>query len=139
MRPPTGYDGFSSLHVERDASVIKPENIVSGVTILGVTGTKHNPTILTKTLSSESPNIDTPSYPNDCYSQVQYVVDSSVIRPENIKQGISILGISGNYKCANAGSAEYTELITTNEHGDEFVHGLKFSLAGMGVPDLAFS
>ena len=39
LTPPTGYDGFSSVAVTVDPTVIKPENIKAGVTILGVLGT----------------------------------------------------------------------------------------------------
>lgn len=39
LTPPTGYDGFSSVAVTVDSTVIKPENIKAGVTILGVLGT----------------------------------------------------------------------------------------------------
>lgn len=39
LTPPTGYDGFSSVAVTVDPTVIKPENIRKDVTLLGVTGT----------------------------------------------------------------------------------------------------
>lgn len=39
LTPPTGYDGFSSVDITVDSTVIKPENIKAGITILGVTGT----------------------------------------------------------------------------------------------------
>lgn len=39
VTPPTGYDGFSSVAITVDSTVIKPENIKAGVTILGVLGT----------------------------------------------------------------------------------------------------
>lgn len=78
-------------------SNITPDNIKSGVTILGVTGTLHHLQNKNVTLGASMPSTQTPTSPYDGLSQVSFSLDSNVVKAENIKNGVSILGVTGNY------------------------------------------
>ena len=105
ITPFEGYDGMSEVEVLAVNSNIdeniKPENIKSGVNILGVDGTLEQSKLQDKVIitpSTSQQNI-IPSDGYDGMSEVEVLaVDSNIdedIKPENIKQGVNILGVDG--------------------------------------------
>lgn len=105
ITPSAGYDGMSEVEVLAVGSTIdediKPENIKSGVNILGVEGTLEQSKLQSKVIvtpSTSQQNI-IPSDGYDGMSEVEVLaVDSNIdedIKPENIKSGVNILGVDG--------------------------------------------
>ena len=105
ITPSDGYDGMSEVEVLAvNSSIdedIKPENIKNGVNILGVDGTLEQSKLQNKiivTPSTSQQNI-VPSDGYDGMSEVEVLaVNSNIdedIKPENIKQGVNILGVDG--------------------------------------------
>lgn len=97
LYPGSGYDGFSQVvPILIDASPkLAPKNIRNGVTIMGVTGNYETPT-QTKSMSLGAGE-PTDVTPNSGYalSRVSPNIDNTVIKAENIKQGVNILGVTG--------------------------------------------
>lgn len=105
INPSSGYAGIKQVIINGVTSNIdeniKPENIKQGVTILDVTGNLNPKKIqdkVTVTPSTSQQNI----IPFDGYDGISEVevlaVDSNIdedIKPENIKQGVNILGVNG--------------------------------------------
>lgn len=102
---PSGTDGYNPVNVSAvtssiDANIVA-SNIVDGITILGVTGsaTELNGTTLNVTPTTSAQTI-TPTSPNNGFTEVDVdAVTSSIdanIQAGNIKNGISILGVTGN-------------------------------------------
>ena len=116
----SGY--YNSLQVNAVTSSIdsniKPENIKSGISILGVNGTlvELNGHELEVTPSTEQKVIE----PEENYNAITRVtvkavtsaIDSNIV-PANIRKGVSILGVEGT---AEAGGTDF------NEYGNMFVH-----------------
>lgn len=115
ITPDEGIDAFSSITVnpvtnEIDSN-IKPENIVKDVTILGVTGTVEyitddlniNPSITKQTFNP----------PHDGFGKVVVApVTSNIdenITAENIRNGVTILGVTGDIIEANNTTRDITE------------------------------
>ena len=104
---PSGTDGYSPINVAAVTSSIDANitanNIVSGVTILGVTG---NATVLNGTTLSVTPTTSaqtlTPTSPYNGFNEVNVsAVTSSIdanIVAGNIKKDVSILGVTGTYE-----------------------------------------
>ena len=108
---PQGTDGYSPVNVSAVTSSIDANitasNIKSGVTILGTTGnvveldgetTSVTPTTSQQTITPTSPH-------NGLTSVTVDAVTSSIdanITAGNIKDGVSILGVTGNYTGAGA-------------------------------------
>ena len=98
------YHGFSPVVVNGvtsgvDAN-IKPENIKDGITILGVEGTCVELNGTTQTVTpTTSQQVLTPASPYNGFIQVSVnAVTSAIdanIKPENIKLGVEILGVTG--------------------------------------------
>lgn len=106
ITPSDGYDGMSEVEVLAvDSNIdedIKPENIKSGVNILGVDGTlEYNK--LQEEITVSPMTVDQIIYPDDDYDAVKKIkvdkvtseIDDS-ITPENIREGVEILGVIGN-------------------------------------------
>lgn len=108
FEPEEGIDGYSKVSVNAVTSAIDsniiPKNIKRGVTILGVNGD-----FVLENLQSKvaSPTLSTQviTYDDDKYEGLSSVtiqpVTSSIdedIKPENIKAGVNILGVSGEYE-----------------------------------------
>ena len=100
---PEGADGFGpvTVHaVDRHIdSNIKPENIKSGVSILGVAGTlefkKQSKTVYPSTSKTTvSPDAEFDGLSSVIVNPVTHSIDSNII-PGNIKSGVSILGVAG--------------------------------------------
>ena len=102
-------DGLSSVTVRPVTAIIDnnitQENIKSGVTILGVTGI-YDASIAVTEAYGVNPSTNTlylgpTAWQNPAVKFVTvYGVDASIdsnIRPENIKDGVTILGVTGNY------------------------------------------
>ena len=103
---PSGIDGYSPINVSAvdssiDANIIAG-NIKSGVSILGVNGSvvELNGTTTSVTPTTSAQTI-TPISPNNGFTEVNVnavtsAIDSN-IQAGNIKQGVTILGVAGNY------------------------------------------
>ena len=100
---PEGADGFGpvTVHgVDRHIdSNIKPENIKSGVSILGVAGSlefkKQSKTVDPSTIKTTvSPDAEYDGLSSVVVNPVTHSIDSNII-PGNIKSGVSILGVQG--------------------------------------------
>lgn len=108
FKPNEGVDGYSKVNVEAVTSAIDtniiPKNIKRGVTILGVNGDFVLENLQSKVVS---PSLGTQvvTYDDDKYEGLSSVtiqpvtasIDSD-IKPENIKAGVDILGVSGEYE-----------------------------------------
>lgn len=109
IEPDSNYDGLSKVTVEAVSSDVDenivPQNIKKNVTILGVTGTleqSSEPVLQTKSVTpSTSSQTITADTGYDGLDQVNVgAVDSSIdsdIQSSNIKSGVTILGVTGNY------------------------------------------
>lgn len=101
-----GVDGYSPIEVSAVTSAIDANivagNIKQGATILGVSGSvvelNGTTTSITPTTSSQTV---TPTSPNNAFTSVTVpAVTSSIdanITAGNIKDGVTILGVTGNY------------------------------------------
>lgn len=106
IRPETGVDGFSVVNVSAVTSAIDnnitTQNIVDGVQILGVSGSAvvldGEEINITPTTSQQ---VITPTSPKNGITQATVAaVDNTIdanITASNIKSGVSILGVTGNY------------------------------------------
>ena len=106
IRPETGVDGFSVVNVSAVTSAIDnnitAQNIVDGVQILGVSGSAvvldGEEINITPTTSQQ---VITPTSPKNGITQATVAaVDNTIdanITASNIKSGVSILGVTGNY------------------------------------------
>lgn len=102
----SGYDGLSTVTIPKvTASIdnkITPENIKKDVNILGVTGTYGFKSEVKRASASAQTNVEVkPSEGIDfldkvIIEKVDKYIDSN-IKEGNIKQGVSILGVTGNY------------------------------------------
>lgn len=103
---PSGTDGYSPVNVSAvDATIdsnITAGNIKSGVSILGVSGSvvELNGTTASVTPTTSAQTI-TPTAPNNGFTEISVnavtsAIDSN-IQAGNIKQGVTILGVAGNY------------------------------------------
>jgi hypothetical protein len=110
----SGKDGISSITVNAVTNTIdnniQANNIKSGVSILGVTGNvvELNGTTLNANLSNINQSIE-PQSPYNGFTVVNIpAVTASVdsnIAANNIKTGVNILGITGNYEGLNTSDA----------------------------------
>ena len=100
------YTGYGTVTVNAVTSSIdsniQAENIKDGVSILGVSGTVTELNGSTKTVTpTTSQQTVTPTSPSNGLTSVTVnAVTSSIdsnIQAENIKEGVSILGVSGTY------------------------------------------
>ena len=95
--PEEGIDGFSSVEVAGDEN-LKPENILRDVTIYGVTGTADSLTDAYLQEKQVTPTAEEISITADekyaALSKVTILGDSN-LKPENIRSGVEIFGVSG--------------------------------------------
>lgn len=97
VTPEEGIDGFSSVEVAGDEN-LKPENIMRDVTIYGVTGTADSLTDAYLQEKQVTPTAEEISItPDENYAALSKVVvlGDSQLKPENIKSGVEIFGVSG--------------------------------------------
>lgn len=108
IRPDEGFDGISYVNVNPVTynidSNIKAANIKKDVNILGITGTYEGVERVYETLNV-TPKVTiqtlTPGEGVDAFNKVEVEavtsnIDSNIL-PKNIKRGITILGVEGNY------------------------------------------
>ena len=97
VNPEEGIDGFSSVEVAGDEN-LKPENILRDVTIYGVTGTADSLTdayLQEKQVTPTSEEtIVTADEKYAALSKVTVLGDAQ-LKPENIRAGVEIFGVSG--------------------------------------------
>lgn len=116
---PEGYSGHGIITVNPvtasiDANIIS-SNIKSGVSILGVNGSVTELVGSTETVSpTTSQQVLTPTSPSNAFTEVTVnAVTSAIdanIQAQNIRQGVSILGVSGAIHTPDY----YVELEKTN-------------------------
>lgn len=114
--PDDGYDGITKITVNPVTSAIdsniKPENIVKGIEILGVIGNFEylfDTVTITPKTTKQVINPTHDGFSTITVLPVTSEIDSD-IKPSNIKQGITILGVSGEIIPSN----ETTMDITSN-------------------------
>lgn len=105
ITPEQGVDGYNVISVDAVSSSIdqniKPENIKNGVEILGITGSYEGGTANLQTKDVQ-PYFDQgnmvvePDSGYDGMSKVTIIKDNNLVS-ENIKQGVELFGIYGNY------------------------------------------
>lgn len=108
IRPDEGFDGISYVNVNPVTynidSNIKAANIKKDINILGITGTYEGVERVYETLNV-TPKVTiqtlTPGEGVDAFNRVEVEavtsnIDSNIL-PKNIKRGITILGVGGNY------------------------------------------
>lgn len=94
VKPNERIDGFSQVTVEGDKN-LKPENIVSGVTIYGVTGTREDEGAVLTPITVVPTGTDFTEYPRfDGFSEVTVAGDIN-LEPQNIAAGVTIYGVEG--------------------------------------------
>ena len=97
VNPEEGIDGFSSVEVAGDEN-LKPENILRDITIYGVTGTADSLTDAYLQEKQVTPTAEEISITADekyaALSKVTILGDSN-LKPENIRSGVEIFGVSG--------------------------------------------
>lgn len=113
ITPTTSGRHLSQVTIPRITSAIDSNiiasNIKSGVTILGVAGSYQTPTqTKSMTLGASAPSSVTPDSGYHL-SSVAPNIDTSVIKGENIRHGVNILGVQGTYYSSyiNEGGTEY--------------------------------
>lgn len=125
ITPQGAYNGFSTITVDPVTSSIDsnitPSNIVDGVTILGVQGSAEalNGETITVTPTT-SQQVITPTSPHNGIIEVTVDgVTSSIdsnIAAENIKSGVSILGVSGTVTELNGTTLNVTPTASSQSH-----------------------
>ncbi len=99
----TGYDGLSQVIVSGDTDLL-PSNIKSGVNIFGVEGTLESAKLQSKSVTPKaSKQIVTADDGYNGLSQVTVTGDNNLVAG-NIKNGVSIFGVSGSYSGGSSGS-----------------------------------
>ena len=135
----TTYDvsGFKYAKVV-DSNLI-PDNIRKGTKILGLTGTYQGPdyTLQSKTVladfSAGSMNI-TPDSGYDYLSNVTVSQPSSLVAP-NIKEGVSVAGITGTYKGTFAGTAIITDTKKVDVSGKQYAQVVDNNLTAANIKE----
>lgn len=103
VSPATGYTGLSQVTFTKDTGVVKADNIKNGVKILGVTGSYETPTESKSVLlgADYPPAAVTPSAGKHL-SSVAFSMNSNLFKAENIKAGVTLLGVTGSIKTVSA-------------------------------------
>lgn len=128
VSPATGYTGLSQVTFTKDTSVVKADNIKNGVQILGVTGSYETPTESKSVLlgADYPPAAVTPSAGKHL-SSVAFSMNSNLFKAENIKAGVTLLGVTGTYdgSIVSYQNDVYDEILT---QGNGDVEALRFDL-----------
>ena len=97
VNPDEETDGFSSVEVAGDEN-LKPENILRDVTIYGVTGTADSLTdayLQEKQVTPTAEEIAITADENYAALSKVTVLGDAQLKPENIRAGVEIFGVSG--------------------------------------------
>lgn len=128
VSPATGYTGLSQVTFTKDTSVVKADNIKNGVQILGVTGSYETPTESKSVLlgADYPPAAVTPSAGKHL-SSVTFSMNSNLFKAENIKAGVTLLGVTGTYSGSIVAydNDVYDEILN---QGNGDVEALRFDL-----------
>lgn len=128
VSPATGYTGLSQVTFTKDTSVVKADNIKNGVQILGVTGSYETPTESKSVLlgADYPPAAVTPSAGKHL-SSVTFSMNSNLFKAENIKAGVTLLGVTGTYSGSIVAyqNDAYDEILN---QGNGSVEALRFDL-----------
>jgi len=103
--PVSPKNAFTQVNVSGDENLVS-NNIVDGVSIFGVQGsaTTLNGTTLNVTPTANA-QTHTPSAPNNCYTEVIVNGDTNLVA-ENIANGVTIFGVTGNLESSETYSAD---------------------------------
>ena len=97
--PPSPYNCFKQVRIAKPGSLI-PSNIASGVTIFGITGQRTTdteaPIFSVPAEIAKNNVILTPTDQTKTMTQVTLRQERNLV-PENIKDGATIFGVTGNY------------------------------------------
>lgn len=118
VTPDSGYNGLSQVEVAGDSNLI-PSNIREGVAIFGVVGSYIQTEIVDAVLQAK--NV-TPGrsgqyvYPDSGYNGLSrvYVVGDGNLIPSNIREGVTIFGVTGSY---SSGTVYQSKTVTPNRNG----------------------
>ena len=97
ITPEEGIDGFFSVEVAGDENLV-PENILRDVTIYGVTGTADSLTdayLQEKQVTPTAEEITVTADENYAALSKVTVLGDAQLKPENIRAGVEIFGVSG--------------------------------------------
>lgn len=127
VTPEEGIDGFSSVEVAGDEN-LKPENIMRDVTIYGITGTADSLTdayLQEKQVTPTAEEITITADENYSALSKVTVLGDSQLKPENIRAGVEIFGVSGELATYDKPLTEYEvtpskesqTLVPDSDHG----------------------
>ena len=74
-----------------------PSDVISGKTFVGNTGSRVRGTMTKRNKLTVLPRATTQNYGAGYYSEIQVNGDANLIA-ENIKKGVTIMGVTGTYK-----------------------------------------
>ena len=135
----TTYDvsGFKYAKVV-DSNLIA-SNIKEGVQILGLTGTYHGAdyTLQSKTIAADFSAGSMNITPDSGYNFLSNVTVSkpSTLVASNIKEGISVAGITGTYKGTFAGTATITDTSKVDVSGKQYAQVVDNNLTAANIKE----
>lgn len=135
----TTYDvsGFKYAKVT-DANLIA-SNIREGVQILGLTGTYHGAdyTLQSKTIAADFSAGSMNITPDSGYNFLSNVTVSkpSTLVASNIKEGVSVAGITGTYKGTFAGTATITDTSKVDVSGKQYAQVVDNNLTANNIKE----
>ena len=135
----TTYDisGFKYAKVT-DANLIA-SNIKDGVQILGLTGTYHGAdyTLQSKTVAADFSAGSMNIQPDSGYDYLSAVTVSkpSTLVASNIKEGVSVAGITGTYKGTFAGTATITNTSKVDVSGKQYAQVVDNNLTSANIKE----
>lgn len=109
ITPEEGIDGFFSVEVAGDENLV-PENILRDVTIYGVTGTADSLTdayLQEKQVTPTAEEITITADENYAALSKVTVLGDAQLKPENIRAGVEIFGVSGELATYDKPLTEY--------------------------------
>ena len=124
ITPTSGNNAMAA--VSYSVQGVDASKIVSGQSILGVNGTATGESHTVQSSKSVSPNFSSgnvtvsPDSPNNVMSNVVINKDSN-LTPENIKEGVSIFGVTGSLNSSSSsGNGNYNLYVVEFEPGSNY-------------------